>query len=822
MKKLLLFFVALVFSYSAFSQQYTLSGRVTDSLGSPINFSSVYIKNSTYGTTTNDDGIYQFKLPAGTYKIVYLTVGYKSVEKTISLTGNDTRQDIQMQPEAFTLKPFTVKAKDDPAMGIMHQVMNKRKFYMNEVNSYASATYIKGVKQVTGTPTTLLAKGMTKVLKVKTQKKGIVYQSESISSYNFKKPDEIKEIFIASKTAGSDPPFGYNKASDLQLNFYKDLFMVDGLNNHGFVSPIGSYAFIYYKFKLTGRVNNDGKIIDRIEVIPKNGKAVSFHGNIYILEGDARIYAVDLILTKAFNDLNYIDTLRVTQQYVPVKDNVWEPLSFQYKYSGSVQGYKFNGYYLGINNNYKIDTTFAPGYFTGEILHVDTEANTKSKAYWDAIRPVPLSPAERVYYDKSDSITTLNQTQPKADSIQHYNNRFRPFTYLVHGYLATYRKNTDSIFINPLVRTVYYNTVDGYGIYLNGSFSRTYSDNRAFSLTPIVRYSIANKLFSANLHSVYTYDPNHVGKFFLDFGSDELDLNNVGTRTLLFNTLSTLLSEQNFVKYYRSQFGNIGYQYEFFNGLLWNADLSYANRTQLYNNSYNHIFTYSDKHYTSNNPLVPYPDDNRSVLFPQNQALTFNTSFKITFDQQYITRPTGITYLPSLYPVVTLNYRKGISGVLSSDVNYDFLSLDILESHLPLGIFGHSSFEVKGGAFLNRASVYYMDYNHFLGNQGTTSDPTYFGSFHFLPFYTYSTDDPFIEAHFQHNFSGAILDNFPVLRRLKLEEIVGANYLSEKANPNYYEVYAGIKRLIFGVDYGVSYQGNKKYLQGFRIFYGLK
>ena len=115
-----------------------------------------------------------------------------------------------------------------------------------------------------------------------------------------------------------------------------------------------------------------------------------------------------------------------------------------------------------------------------------------------------------------------------------------------------------------------------------------------------------------------------------------------------------------------------------------------------------------------------------------------------------------------------------------------------------------------------------MDYNHFLGNQGTTFDPTYVGSFHFLPFYTFSTDTRFIEAHYQHNFAGTLLKNIPFMRNLKLDEIIGANYLSEKANPNYSEFYVGVQRLIFRVDYGVSYEGNKRYLQGIRIFYGIR
>jgi hypothetical protein len=113
-----------------------------------------------------------------------------------------------------------------------------------------------------------------------------------------------------------------------------------------------------------------------------------------------------------------------------------------------------------------------------------------------------------------------------------------------------------------------------------------------------------------------------------------------------------------------------------------------------------------------------------------------------------------------------------------------------------------------------------MDYYHYLGNQGTTFDPTYIGSFHFLPFYTYSTSGAFFEAHYQHNFAGSILNKVPFIRKLKLEEVIGANYLSTKGNPNYKEFYVGVQRLIFRVDYGVSYAGNKKYIQGSGYFTG--
>jgi hypothetical protein len=135
---------------------------------------------------------------------------------------------------------------------------------------------------------------------------------------------------------------------------------------------------------------------------------------------------------------------------------------------------------------------------------------------------------------------------------------------------------------------------------------------------------------------------------------------------------------------------------------------------------------------------------------------------------------------------------------------------------------GYSSFKITGGTFFNKNVLYFPDYNHFLGNQGTTFDPTYVGSFHFLPFYQFSTNSTFLEAHYQHNFSGTLFNKVSFLRKFKLDEIIGANYLTEAGNRNYSEYYIGVQRLIFRVDYGVAYAGNKKYAQGIRIFYGIR
>jgi hypothetical protein len=816
----LTFIILIAFYFRAPAQQFVLSGRITDQKNDPISFVSVYIRNSTYGTITNEDGNYQFKLTPGTYNIVYRYVGYKEKIEKVTITGHDEQRNVQMEDELFNLRTVVKGNPDTAAMAIMRKVIDKRKFYLNEVKSYSCLVYIKGMQRLTSAPKSLLREGVSKKLDLDTNGRGIINQSESLSNFSSRLPNKVKEITIASRLAGIAPTFSYNKTSDLQADFYENIFTINGLSSHGFISPVAQNAFDYYNYRLVGTAIENGRTIDEIELVPRHDLAPVFRGNIYILEGDWRIYSVDLYLTKKDNSLNLVDTMSISQQYVPIKDNIWKPEAVKYNYNGNVLGFNFEGYYIAIYNNYKFDIDVAPGYFNGEVLKIDTAANTKPESYWLAHRPVPLTAQEARDFHKKDSAAVTKASKPYLDSIQHTKNNLIIIPYTVFGYTATSRDNKDSLYVYPFIQTLFYNTVEGYGINLKVRYTKVLDDYHSYSISPAIRYGFNDKLFNANMHIRYNYDPFNSGSFFTDFGTDVLDLNNVGTRSTYFNTLSTLLSERNYVKYYHSQFGDVGYQREITNGVLWTANLSYANRTQLFNTSYNHIFTSAGKQYTSNNPLAPA--DDRSILFPQNQALTFITSFKITFDQQYITRPTGKVNLPSPYPTVTIHYRKGIPDVLGSDVNYDFASIDVSLDHIPAGLFGYSSFKFTVGTFLNSKALYFMDYNHFLGNQGTTFDPTYVGSFHFLPFYTYSANSAFLEAHFQHNFSGALLGNVPYLRRLKLEEIVGANYLTEKNNQNYYEFYAGIQRLIFRVDYGVSYAGNKKYIQGLRIFYGIK
>ncbi len=90
MKFTLPFILFIAASFSAFSQTVTISGKITDQQNKPVPFASVYIKNTTKGTSANSEGEYTLQLTPGAYDIQYKAVGYRQQSHAVELNKNTT------------------------------------------------------------------------------------------------------------------------------------------------------------------------------------------------------------------------------------------------------------------------------------------------------------------------------------------------------------------------------------------------------------------------------------------------------------------------------------------------------------------------------------------------------------------------------------------------------------------------------------------------------------------------------------------------------------------------------------------------------------
>ena len=86
-----------------------ISGKIISTEKETVDFATVYLKGTTYGGTTNEQGIYHLKAPAGDYTLVVSAIGYKTVEKPVKLTGGvRARQNITITPQSTELDEVVV------------------------------------------------------------------------------------------------------------------------------------------------------------------------------------------------------------------------------------------------------------------------------------------------------------------------------------------------------------------------------------------------------------------------------------------------------------------------------------------------------------------------------------------------------------------------------------------------------------------------------------------------------------------------------------------------------------------------------------------
>ena len=535
---------------------------------------------------------------------------------------------------------------------------------------------------------------------------------------------------------------------------------------------------------------------------------------IYILEDSWRIHSADLYLTKEAN-INFVDTLNIRQEFIPLNSKVWMPSSVRYDFIGGFLGFDFGGYFIALFKNYDLKPKLDKKDFK-EVLKINREVNKKDTLYWQQARPIPLTDEEQIDYTKKEILAIKRESKVYLDSIDKVNNKFKPFGFVIgSGYYLRNRYNKEYFQFGSLKNSLFYNTVEGFGLNYMVTYSKQIDSltNKNIRYSGKMRYGLSSKKFYP---SFSTTVPLKNAKVSFSIGSDVLDLSDQESIGQLGNSVNSLYYELNLLKLYESKFVNIDYTRSF--GSLETSFMAeFANRRSLQNTSAYTIRDLGKRDFTSNNPFSPLND---LPLFIENQSLKIKLGVSYAFSDTYASYPAGKYYTPSPYPRLGINYEKGIKDLFGSDTDYDLLSMDLTKSNLKFGLFGNSSFSIGAGKFLNQNNLYYTDYKHFNGNRTLSYTPR-LNSFLYLDYYNFSTSKQYFEGHLEHNFSGFLLSKLPIIRKSKLNEIVGFNYLSTPALPNYTEFYAGFQFFKLRVLYGWSYQNGKRMDAGFRIVTGL-
>lgn len=821
MQKITLLFILFSICYYE-SQAAILKGKVIDEKGEPLPFASIYLKGTTKGTTTNLDGIYQFEIATGEHIVICQYVGYQKEEINLTIKEEVTTKNFSLKLNNSTLKEITIKSGGNPANAIMKKTIAKRSYYNKEIDAFKANVYIKGnfkLDEVSQSNmlyslmggSTKKDDGTKESVKDEVDKmRGIISLSESNTEVAYKRPDKLKIFVKSTRVSGNKGSYGFS--DPMFINFYDNNVSIgEQLSPRGFVSPIAETAMLSYKYELLSAYMEDGKLINRIKVIPRRKFEPLFSGIIDIIENEWRLHSVDLQVDKSAQ-LDVADTVRIKQVFVPV-NNILMVKDQSFKIKIKLFGFGITGNYVNVFSDYVFNYD-TKNTFNKFVKEYDTAALHQTAAYWETHRPVPLDKEEVADYVKKDSIEKVDKL--KADSVKSEKNSFRQI--LMQGYSKRLKKSA-SVSSTAVISlsNMNWNTVEGFNYAYGIEYKKRISKDRLFNTKLRMRYGLSNQQFNAKVLLKYTAGKTNKSALSLSGGRYVFQYNNNEPVNDFINSFYTLLEGQNYLKIYQAYFAKAKVNYKYISGLSLTGQAEYQDRTPLWNTN---LFSFKKSHteFTEN-----FPKEISSGYMSPSRALTFTATVSYQPGRKYIKYPDRIRAVESKYPTFSAAYKYGIP-VLNHISNVDYSKYELaMWDDMDVNLWGTLKYMITMGGFVHQNNVPFMDYTHFNGNQIILASP-YLNSFQLSPYYANSNTEPFYATlNAEHHFYGLLTNKIPLFRRLKWYLVASTNTYYVDKSHNYVEVSAGLENIgyrifrFLRVDGVAGYTNLKTPVYGIRI-----
>jgi hypothetical protein len=745
------------------------------------------------GTLTNESGEYALALPLGTYQIECRHLGFASQETTLTLTARTYHAlDFVLTPADLQMATVEIEGgKKDPAYAIMAEVISHKQAYLRQYDSYRCETYLKIRRQTDSlAPPAVRLDSVSGDTLPPGDSLHTVDLIESYSTTHFARPNQYKSIVQAYRHDNPDrsrsvatawdgvgeayrseldnPYLFYQDVSQADFNFYENLISVPSLGDRPFVSPLNNTMWrLIYRYHLVESYLERGQVYHRIEVTPRNAEGPYFSGEMVIVDGDWAIRSVALEVMPA--TLSYFASFQMAHRYAPDDQGRWLLQEERYDYVVAERKVRHIGQSLAIHRAYEVDVAFPARFFRGELRRTDREAFERDSSYWSEIRPIQLDGRERRFGQVQDSLITHYSQAEYLHEIDSVYNRLGILDILVRGVAFRDRPRRLHYYINPLFQQMQWYGVGGYRHALGGDISKTFRRGTILSVGGEIDYGFVNQDLRGHGRVRYTYAPRRFARATLKAGNTYAFVTPNTSFTAIFSRSNIL----------NKVYGGAEHRMELLNGLFLDAGVEFADYRSI------------DQLQLAEWGDLLFGDLNQARSFRPFRQLRFDFALSYTPRQAYYLEPYRKVIRGSSWPTFTLKYRKAVPGVLGSEINYDFLALEVTHE-FALGAIGTSRWRAETGRYLQAANLRLPDEVFFRG-----SDPFIFVNplqvFQLLDT-TMNTRRAFLSAHYLHDFGGTIIDKIPLVKRLPLQTSVGAStLLMEDRSFWHSEVFAGLQ-----------------------------
>ena len=223
-----------------------------------------------------------------------------------------------------------------------------------------------------------------------------------------------------------------------------------------------------------------------------------------------------------------------------------------------------------------------------------------------------------------------------------------------------------------------------------------------------------------------------------------------------------------------------------------------TNRIELFNGFYlttslGYAYRQSTADYDSKTFIGEIITDEDPLDFKDYGAFTSMIKFSYTPFQKYMSEPNRKVVLGSKFPTLSASHKKGWTGLFGSEIDFDYIEF-MIRQKASIRSIGISEYTLQTGQFLNSTNLEFIDKKRF-----RQSDPYLYSnpmvSFQLLDT-ALSATKPYAEVHYLHRFNGAITNNIPLLKKLRLSTVAGAGFLwVEESNFRHQEIFAGIEKI---------------------------
>lgn len=778
-------------TFLSHAQSFTsASGIVKDSItGEPLPFVSVYFDGSTIGAMTDDNGTFTLQNNQGYTKLAAASLGYDTKFIDLKPGKKNDNLELLLKPTAFEISEVVVKPKrekytrkDNPAVELIKKVIaHKNDNRIEAKPEYQTEVYEKlSLSLDNFNPNLDKNKFLKKFKFIKNyldtsefNGKPILTVSvrENLSDFYYRKsPKAEKTIVRAKRMQGIDKTLddGGGITSNLE-EIFKSINIFD--NNipillNRFVSPLSStLATTYYHYYIMDTLDVGGDKCVDLAFVPANSESYGFTGRLYItLDGN---YAVKKVLlnTPANINLNWVDKLRIEQEFKQMPDSTWvldQENTFVnfYVVKGTQQLY---AHQLRNYDNYNFNVQNADSVF-GLLgaLHVLPEATAQPDTFWIHNRPIPLK-------EKEDALKDLLGQLRKVPA---FNAIIKTAEILITGYIPTANdKKVTKFDFGPMNTTFSANHLEGFRMRVGGM--TTANLNPYWFASGYLAYGTNDRKIKYNLKLTHSFTKKeyHEGENPVNNLSfiQEYDVYTPG-QDFLFTSKDNIFVAWKVgepvtkMQYIRKSV--LQYEKEWLNGLTWKSWIMNQN------NEAAGTLQYIKRDESGN--LYHIKDFTTSEIGTQLRFAPGERAYNGRSGKE------SVFNLSKDAPVFKLSHQLGIKGVLGGDYNYNHTEISA-EKRIWLSSFGHIDAQVKTGKVWDKVPFPLLILPN--TNQSITIQPEAFHMMNALEFVT----DQYVSFNATYYLKGWILNRIPGIKWLRLREVLSFNMiyggLTDKNNP---------------------------------------